>query len=329
MSQLELILIIVTLITLMCFCLIFTLIFRHYYLSGINEAKEGKYDIELIDECIKENDKSKNKSFKTRKIILNIFSYSLLFILGSSFVISLIGKISNDVIPFGNRGLIAISTGSMSHKNEKNSYLFTNELNNQIQQFDLIGVNKIHSKEDLKLYDIIVFKSDTGDNIIHRIIEINEYGYITQGDANGTSDKGILYKNYLSFDRIMGKYNSFKIPFIGMLTIFFQSPSGMLTIASIIYCLFMFDHYKTKYNNSLTERSNILMELIDLKKEGVGISSTFKETLIYKGVEYHFENGEFVSKNEVVNSELDSDELLKVTKIDDKEIKTKKNVEHQ
>lgn len=329
MSLLEIILIIVTSITLICFCVIFTLVFRHHYLSGIQEAKEGKYDIELIDECIKEDKKSKKKRYKVGKIIANTLSYLLLFILGSSFIFTLIGKISNDVVPIGQSGLIAISTGSMSNKNEKNSYLFTNELNNQIQQFDLIGVSKVHSKDDLKLYDIIVFKSDKGDNIIHRIIEINEYGYLTQGDANASTDKGTLYKNYLSFDRIEGKYNNFKIPFIGMFVIFLQSPSGMITIASIIYCLFMFDHYKTKYSNSLIERSEMLMNLIDIKKEGDGITSTFKETLIYKGMEYHFENGQFVSKNEVTSTEIEADELLKVTISDDKEIKTKKNVEHQ
>lgn len=329
MSQLDLILIITTSISLICFCVIFTLIFRHHYLSGIEDCEAGKFDIELIDESIKDEKRKKSKSHKIFKIVTNVLSYTLIALLGVSFIFSLIGKVAGEAIPFGNNGLIAVSTGSMSEKNSKNSYLIQNNLNDQIQTFDLIGINKVKNKDELKLYDIICFKAKNGDNIIHRIIEITDQGYITQGDANAYSDVGTLYDSYLSFNKVLGKYNGFKIPVVGMFVVFLQSISGMLTIASLIYCLFMFDHYKSKYNLALMSRSDMLIQLIEdeIKKEE-GISSSFKETLVYKGIEYHFENGEFVSKNEVVSSNLESDEMLLISKKGEKEVKTKKNIKH-
>ena len=49
-----------------------------------------------------------------------------------------------------------VKTDSMSKKNEKNKYLFTNNLNNQIQSFDLIAMYKLPAEKDLKLYDIVI-----------------------------------------------------------------------------------------------------------------------------------------------------------------------------
>ena len=67
----------------------------------------------------------------------------------------------------------AIVDSSMEEKNTKNSYLFNNNLNNQISAFDLITMYKIPKEEDLKLYDIVIYEVD-GILVIHRIVGIEE-----------------------------------------------------------------------------------------------------------------------------------------------------------
>ena len=49
-----------------------------------------------------------------------------------------------------------VQTGSMAKKNDKNEYLFENELNDQIQTFDLIRTDKLPGEMELELYDIVV-----------------------------------------------------------------------------------------------------------------------------------------------------------------------------
>ena len=63
MSNVEIIALIVTIICLLSFCLVFTFLFRHYYLNLIKDVNEGKEDIDLIDSGrkeIKEKESIKN-----------------------------------------------------------------------------------------------------------------------------------------------------------------------------------------------------------------------------------------------------------------------------
>ena len=123
-----------------------------------------------------------------------------------------------------------VKTNSMSKKNDKNEYLFKNDLNDQIQAFDLIITYKIPNEEDLKLYDIVVYETDDM-LIVHRIVGIeeaneghpNERWFLLQGDAVDASDRFPV-----RYEQMKGIYKGEKIPFIGSFVLFMQSPAGWL-----------------------------------------------------------------------------------------------------
>ncbi|MBR0295205.1 MAG: hypothetical protein IJQ67_04795 [Bacilli bacterium] len=81
-----------------------------------------------------------------------------------------------------------------------NTYLSKNKLTNQIAQYD-IAVCQKYNNQELKLYDIILFKKDN-KRIIHRIVEVvDDNTFITQGDNNPKRDDFTVQK-----DEIMGIY---------------------------------------------------------------------------------------------------------------------------
>jgi len=78
--------------------------------------------------------------------------------------------------------------------------------------------------EDLKIGDIIVYRSPYDKNIVHRIIDIittntGERRYVTKGDHNSNPDW------YNPTDRdIIGKWTGFKIHFVGFIFLLIESP---------------------------------------------------------------------------------------------------------
>lgn len=129
-----------------------------------------------------------------------------------------------------------VNTGSMSYKNEKNTYLTLNNLNDQFSTFDVILTYKLPDEEDLKLYDIVVYELN-GVMVVHRIIGIEEPNdkhpdqrhFLLQGDANDSPDRyPVLYS------QMKGIYKGQNIPFIGSLITFMQSPAGWICIFLII-----------------------------------------------------------------------------------------------
>ena len=124
----------------------------------------------------------------------------------------------------------------MSKKNEKNKYLFDNNLNNQIQMFDLIAMYKLPDEMDLKLYDVVIYEVDDM-LIVHRIVEIEEPNekhpdhryFKLQGDAVDAPDRfPVLYS------QMRGIYKGWKVPFIGSFIMFMQSPAGWLCILLVV-----------------------------------------------------------------------------------------------
>jgi signal peptidase len=84
---------------------------------------------------------------------------------------------------------------------------------------------------DLREKDPVTFRADGGQIVTHRIIEVlpkegNEYLFRTQGDANNVAD-GVLEGS-----RVIGK-PIFTIPYLGYITSYVQSTSGLLLIISL------------------------------------------------------------------------------------------------
>ena len=329
MSSIEILSLVITIVCLVSFCLVFTYLFRNYYLNNIKEIKDGTSDLEIIEynKENKLNDKKNEKKVKIRRVISKTIGYLSLVLVVGFFGFSLYSRFFNNNLIFGDSGLVVISSGSMSEKNSSNTYLVTNNLNNQFDTYDIIGISKYKSIDDVKLYDVIAFYGEDDVIYVHRIIEINEdKTLVTRGDSNNISDTNRLYEGNLDFSNVIGYYNGSRVPLIGVFIIFLQSNSGIITILSIVYCLLMFDYYKNKYDTSLLERINYLDEIINfdyLEEMEVNkvITPDYKEYLYYKNKEYSFYKGKFIEVKEVSDEYINSvKELNNKIELENKEL---------
>lgn len=128
--------------------------------------------------------------------------------------------------------LKVVKSTSMSIKKESNKYLFENNLNDQIQMFDIIKVHPVPTEDELELYDIVVYEAEQ-TQIVHRIVGIEEPNekhpdckyFLLQGDAVKNPDTfPVLYS------QIKGIYKGERMANVGSFVMFMQSPSGWLCI---------------------------------------------------------------------------------------------------
>ena len=319
MEKIEILSLIVTIICLLSFSIVFTVLFRNYNLTAIDSIKEGNEDIDLIDSCLDEEKKKKSKKHKVLHILSKIVYFTLYIAVFGFFAFSLTSRIMDNNMLIGDTGIVVIATGSMSEKHKDNTYLDKNDLNNQFNAYDIIQIKKYKENESPKLYDVVAFKAKDGRTIVHRITEVipgtNEtpMTFKTKGDANPGDDYGALYDK-LTEDDIIGYYTGKNVPAIGSFVIFLQSNSGIITIVSIGYCVFMFDYYRNKLEKTITNRTNLLIDLINYDENEPEISNSFRQELVYQGYAYVFDKGNFIRKykvsdNDSINSKDDNVEL--------------------
>lgn len=128
-----------------------------------------------------------------------------------------------------------VYSNSMSKKHEKNTYLLEHDLHDQFIKFDLIKTCALPKESELKLYDIVVYELDDV-LIVHRIVKIEEPNekhptsriFITQGDNVKTPDA-----EPVKYSQMRAVYRGERIPYVGSLILFLQSPAGYL-------CIFLF-----------------------------------------------------------------------------------------
>lgn len=231
MQTLEIISLIVTIVCLLSFSLVFTFLFRHYFLSQIHTIENGEDDLYLLDNVIEETKLEKSKRRKAMRIVGKVISYLILGVVAAFFIYSLVNRFTSGVTMIGDKAMVVIGSGSMSQQNEANTYLKTNNLNNQFNTYDIIQIQKYKDVDQVKLYDVVAYRNDENIVIVHRVIEIKENDgtktFITQGDSNNASDVGSQYKESLSYDRIVGYYTNFRIQGVGAFIVFLQSNSGI------------------------------------------------------------------------------------------------------
>ncbi len=200
----------------------------------VKEVNAGIYDEELKKEY---NQEKKAVKGCLNSIITTVFC----FIFFALFIFSTVANISGGMFFENIPTLKMVNSGSMSIKNEKNTYLVTNDLNDQIQTFDLVFIYKAPPEEELEKYDIVLYEVD-GNHIIHRIIEIEEPNkdhpteryFLCRGDSNENSDRfPVLYS------QIRGIYRGGRIPFVGSFITFLQSPAGWLCFILVVLVTFI------------------------------------------------------------------------------------------
>ena len=90
---------------------------------------------------------------------------------------------------------------------------------------DLVIIQK--GVDTFEVGDAITYVSERGTLVTHRILEISESGYITQGDANNTPDKEV------SRQRLLGKV-IFVVPAAGQVAKLIISPFSLISVAGVV-----------------------------------------------------------------------------------------------
>ncbi|MBQ7322125.1 MAG: hypothetical protein IJW99_08515 [Clostridia bacterium] len=189
-------------------------------------------------------------------LIIRIISYVLCgaFVLFFSFSCML--NLTDDCPSDRTISLKVVRSGSMAVKNDSNKYLVNKQLDNQIQLFDLIVTAPLPAENELRLYDIVVYRNVKDELIVHRIVAIeepnedhpDEYRFVLRGDANIHSDAPIGY------DQMCSIYTGTHMPFIGSLVVFLQEPVGWLCLLLILCGMFVIPFVEKKLETAKNER---------------------------------------------------------------------------
>lgn len=271
MQQLKLYSFFVCLIVYVLFIIVFSALLSSIYKMNIKLIRHGVEDKRLIIEYQK-----KNRKKSICDIITNVFScvvsICFIFVFMFSFYVQVLKP-----EPTGNFSIpLVVKSGSMSKKYEDNKYLFENNLNDQINTFDLIFISELPKEEDLKLYDIVVYEVE-GELIVHRIVGIDEPNsnhpnnryFLLQGDAVKNPDYfPVLY------DQMVGIYNGKRIPMVGTFIAFLQSPAGYLCLILVVFYVIIAPILSKKIVIEEEKRVKQIASSSPEKKEDVPDSTT-------------------------------------------------------
>ena len=183
-----------------------------------------------------------------------------------------------------------IASTSMSAKYENNKYLFSNNLNDQLQMFDVVVLHELPKEEDLKLYDIVVYEHISGALLIHRIVGIeepnenhpNERHFLLQGDAVHYPDSYPV-----RYSQMRSIYRGERVPNVGSFVFFIQSPAGIICIILLVVTLFLMpvaDNYLLKKEYArvllLVEKQQLDSKALDfyksISKQNLSVLKPFK-----------------------------------------------------
>ena len=138
----------------------------------------------------------------------------------------------------------------------KTAVILSGSMEPTISVDDLVIVKRA---EEIKKGDIIVFYDEKGNEVIHRVIDIDDDTITTQGDANNTADTPI------SRDKVCGKYVT-KIRYVGKIIKFIKTPLGVLICFILtIIILVLPEKYEGKHSqksNSSTKIKTIIVTIL-------------------------------------------------------------------
>lgn len=193
--------------------------------------KHGVEDEQIIAEY------KKPAKSAAKKVFSKFCSIALSVVLLICFIFSIWLHLSENTFS-AKSSLKVVASSSMAEKNKNNKYLFNNNLDNQLNMFDLIVVHPAPKEEELKLYDIVVYQYED-IYVVHRIVDIIEPNqetphrqFVTQGDAVGAPDKELV-----TYEQIKAIYNNERIQFVGSFVFFMRSPAGWLCVLLVLFAI--------------------------------------------------------------------------------------------
>lgn len=307
-----------------CFTVVFTVLFVNYRKFAVSEVLSGKRDIELIEQYFHDKQPSVIRNKKILKgLKLTVYTLLMAFIT-VCLVFTAFVRFSKE-LPLGTKSLMVVASGSMSEKNQNNTYLFSNNLNDQFPTYAII-VLEVVNPSDLRQYDVVAYRHPSGKTYIHRIrsIEVASDGtltYRTRGDAVASDDQSDTSYNVVTTpDDIVGRYTGIYIPFLGAFVQFLQSLAGIVTLVALIFCLIMFDKNSGKITETQTKRTEYLIKTLDIKDthEDSEITVDFVEKIYLDKVGYLLKgDGTTASAEESKGTNTDSEDTLDVTLSDE------------
>ncbi len=101
-----------------------------------------------------------------------------------------------------------------------------------IKTGSLCFINKHAKYETIKEKDIIAFKASGGTLVTHRVVSIDENGFVTKGDNNKNQD-GVSNRS-----QFVGK-NVFWIPYVGYGIMLIQSTTGKIIFGTFVVLLLL------------------------------------------------------------------------------------------
>ena len=236
---------------------VFFLFLSRLSTQSIRLVKSGLEDKQIYAEYLREVKRRKRSSGNGSNVLSVLFCCLMVLCFTFAAIIGLTEKKQNLDIPI----FRVVQSGSMSQKYEKNSYLFENNLNDQIQTFDLIITEKLPDEFELQLYDIVVYEvEDT--LVIHRIIEIEEPNekhpdqryFRLQGDSVHIADKFPV-----KYEQMRGIYRGVRVPFVGSFILFMQSPAGILCLLLVVFGVIATPIVEKKIQTEKEKRLKILL----------------------------------------------------------------------
>ena len=111
----------------------------------------------------------------------------------------------------------------------------------------------VKSEQDYSLGDIIAFINEDSRNVVHRIVDKTDTGYVTKGDNNPKDDPGIV-----KTENVVGK-TIFIIPYVGFTSLFLQTPIGISIFG--IWALVMFTKNRSKKKKNEGQESFIIFKI--------------------------------------------------------------------
>ena len=255
--------------------LVFTILFSYMIYTilqlQLKLMKHGYSDEEITKEYERETNTHPAVTWVTR-----ILSWILCLVFGVAFAFSLWLNATEDRPANGIPSIKVVKSESMATKHERNTYLVENNLNNQLQMFDIVVCHHLPAEDELEIYDIVVYKYDDM-YIIHRIVGIeepnekhpNERHFLLKGDANKYDDEfPVLYS------QMQGIYKGIRIPFVGSFVLFMQSPAGWLVILLVLFAMVGTPLVENKWKKARTVRlieiGVIVPEPEETEAEGAG-----------------------------------------------------------
>lgn len=247
----------------------------------------GLEDDKIKAKLNKQLDKKSTKAGRIMELIEKIASITLCACLAVLLIVTSISSCRGDTKVDSLPAIKVIASTSMAEKYEENKYLFNNNLDDQLQLFDVVLLHQLPKEEDLQLYDIVVYEHITGALLIHRIIGIeepnaehpNERHFLLQGDAVHYPD---TYP--VRYSQMRSIYRGEKIPNVGSFVYFMQSPAGIICIILLLVSLVLMpiaDNFilRKEYARVLifVEKGEIDRKALEFYREGRTHSSSDKE----------------------------------------------------